>query len=325
VDRDANILILGKIHDAGLDLLRAEHGLSITELPDYSPELTHHLSEAHAIIVRMTKIGAGEIAAAPRLKIVARHGVGYDTVDVEALTARGIPLTIVGNVNAVAVAEHALALMLALAKRVLRYDAATRAGDFDIRNTFSLRELYERTVLIVGFGRIGQETARRCAAFGMEVIIADPFVVGADVRAQGYRYAGDFRMVLAEADYVTLHVPKSPQTENMIGTEELAAMKPGACLINASRGGLVDEQALYESLSSGRLGGAGLDVFEPEPPAADHPLFGLDTVIVSPHCAAITEECGRRMALSCAESVLAGLAGTLTADLVVNESVLTDN
>jgi len=325
VDRDANILILGKIHDAGLDLLRAEHELSITELPDHSPELKRHLSEAHAIIVRMTKIGAEEIAAAPGLKIVARHGVGYDTVDVEALTARGIPLTIVGNVNAVAVAEHALALMLALAKRVLRYDAATRAGNFDIRNTFSLRELYERTVLVIGFGRIGRETARRCAAFGMEVIIADPFVAASDVRAYGYRYAGDFRAVLAEADYVTLHVPKSPQTENMIGTEELSAMKPGACLINASRGGLVDEQALYASLSGGHLGGAGLDVFEPEPPATDHPLFGLDTVIVSPHCAAFTKECGRRMAVSCAESVLARLAGTLTADLVVNESVLTDN
>jgi len=319
------ILILGKIHDGGVDLLRPVDGLSITELPDHSPELKDHLGEANAIIVRTTRIGVDEIAAAPGLKIVARHGVGYDAVDVEALTAKGIPLTVVGNVNAVAVAEHALALMLALAKRVLRYDAATRAGNFDIRNTFSLSELYGNIVLVVGFGRIGQETARRCAAFGMKVIIADPFVAEADVTTHGYRHAGNFREVLAEADYVTLHVPRSSETDNMIGKKELSAMKQGACLINVSRGGMVDEQALYESLSGGHLGGAGLDVFEFEPPAADHPLFSLDTVVISPHCAAFTEGCARRMAVSCAESVLAVLAGTLTADLVVNASVLTDS
>ncbi len=318
-----NVLILGKIHDGGVDLLKSEDGLSITQLGDHAPDLADHLGTADAIIVRMTKIGAAEIAAAPGLKIVARHGVGYDTVDVEALTAKGIPLTLVGNVNAVAVAEHTLALMLALAKRILRYDAATRAGNFDIRNTFSLSELYEKTVLVVGFGRIGQETARRCAAFGMKVIVADPFVAEATVTAEGYGYTKDFHDVLAAADYLTLHVPKSPQTDHMIGAEELAAMKPGACLINASRGGMVDEQALYEQLSSGHLGGAGLDVFELEPPAAGHPLFALDTVVISPHCAAFTEECARRMAVACAKSVLAALGGTLTAELVVNSSVMT--
>ncbi|MDH5750547.1 MAG: hydroxyacid dehydrogenase [Rhodospirillales bacterium] len=320
-----NVLILGKIHSGGVDLLRDATGIAITELPDHSPDMKDHLGKTDAIIVRMTKIGTEEIAAAPGLKIVARHGVGYDTVDVEALTAAGIPLTIVGNVNAVAVAEHTLALMLALSKRLLRYDAATRAGNFDIRNTFSLSELYEKTVLVVGFGRIGQETARRCAAFGMKVIVADPFVAEADVAALEYGHTGDFRKALGKADYVTLHVPKSPETDNMIGAKEMAAMKQGACLINASRGGMVDEQALYDQLSSGHLGGAGLDVFEPEPPTAGHPLFALDTVIISPHCAAFTEECARRMAVSCAESVLAVLSGTLKADLVVNSSVMTNN
>ena len=146
------VTVLGNIHPAGISLLKSDPQVSVTELPDHPPDVASHLGDCDAVIVRMTRIGGAEIDAAPRLRIVARHGVGYDTVDVDALSARGIPLTVVGDVNAVAVAEHTLALMLALARRLVRYDPAVRDGRFDIRNTFSITELFEKTVLVVGFG-----------------------------------------------------------------------------------------------------------------------------------------------------------------------------
>lgn len=315
------ILVLGKIHAAGLERLGAVADFAVEELPDHAAELLDRVADADAIIVRMTKIDEAVIAAAPNLRIVARHGVGYEAVDVEALTRRAIPLALVGDVNSGAVAEHTLALMLALARRLVAYDQATRAGDFAIRDSFSARELGNATVLILGFGRIGRQVARRCAAFDMSVIVADPFVEATEVEEAGYRHAGDFHDALGEADYVTIHIPKSPDTEYLIGAAELAAMKPGAAVLNVSRGGIVDEAALHDALVAGRLRGAALDVFEDEPPGRDNPLFALDSVVVSPHCAAFTQECVRRMALACAENVLAALDGRLDRSLVVNRDV----
>lgn len=316
------VLILGKLHAAGLERLGAVAGIEIEELPDHAAELPDRVADADAIIVRMTPIDTDLIDAAPNLRIVARHGVGYEAVDVDALTRRAIPLALVGDVNSGAVAEHTLALMLALAKRLVAYDQATRAGEFAISDSFSARELSGRTVLILGFGRIGRQVARRCAAFEMSVVVADPFVEASVVREAGYRYLGDFHDALGEADYVTVHVPKSPDTEYLIGAAELGAMKPEASVLNLSRGGIVDEAALRDALVAGRLRGAALDVFEDEPPASDNPLFALDSVVVSPHCAALTEECARRMALACAENVLAVLDGRLDPALVVNREVL---
>lgn len=316
------VLILGKIHAAGLERLGAAADIAVEELPDHAADLLQRVADADAIVVRMTPIDAGLIDAAPKLRIVARHGVGYEAVDVEALTRRNIPLALVGDVNSGAVAEHTLALMLALARRLVAYDRATREGDFAIRDSFSARELGNATVLILGFGRIGRQVARRCAAFDMSVVVADPFVEAAKVEEAGYRHVGDFHDALGEADYVTVHIPKTSDTEYLIGAAELAAMKPGAAVLNVSRGGIVDEAALYEALSAGRLRGAALDVFEDEPPGRDNPLFALDSVVVSPHCAAFTQECARRMALACADNVLAALDGRLDRSLVVNRDVL---
>lgn len=314
----SKVLVLGKIHQAGIDLLRRDSSLAVTALPDHSPRLIEEVSDADAIIVRMTPVGEGVIAAAPRLRVVARHGVGYDTIDVAALTRRGIPLAVVGDVNSGAVAEHALALMLAMAKRIVIQDQAVRDGRFDIRDGFAATELAEKVLLVVGFGRIGREVARLCSCFGMRVLVADPYVDASTISAAGYEYVADFRARLSDADYLSIHVPKSNDTSHLIGSGEIAAMKAGACLVNVSRGGIVDEAALTEALESGHLRAAALDVFDPEPPKPDNPLFRLDSVVLSPHSGAFTQECGRRMAVVCARNVLAALTGTLNADLVVN-------
>jgi D-3-phosphoglycerate dehydrogenase len=316
-----NVLVLGKIHPAGIGRLDAA-SCTVRELPDHPADLMRHVADADAIIVRMTRIDAAAINAAPGLRIVARHGVGYEAVDVDALTSRGIPLALVGDVNSGAVAEHTLALMLGLAKRLTVYDRATRQGDFAIRDSFSARELSGKTVLVIGFGRIGREVARRCACFGMSVTAADPFVAPSTVAEAGYEYASDFHTVLDRADYVTIHVPKTPDAGYLFGAPELAALKPEAAVLNLSRGGVVDETALREALLAGRLRGAALDVYEDEPPGPDNPLFALDSVILSPHCAALTEECARRMALACADNVLAAFDGRLDPELVVNRDVL---
>ncbi|MDH3230150.1 MAG: hydroxyacid dehydrogenase [Alphaproteobacteria bacterium] len=316
-----DVLVLGRIHTAGIDRLRGA-SCTVRELPDHPADLTRHAAAADAIIVRMTRLDAAAIDAAPGLRIVARHGVGYEAVDVDALTARGIPLALVGDVNSGAVAEHTLALMLGLAKRLTAYDRATRQGDFAVRDSFSARELSGKAVLVVGFGRIGRAVARLCACFGMSVIAADPFVDASTVEAAGYTHVSDFRAALDRADYVTIHVPKAPGADYLIGAPEIAALKPEAAVLNLSRGGIVDESALREALLAGRLRGAALDVFEDEPPGPDNPLFALDSVIVSPHCAAFTEECARRMALACADNVLAAFEDRLDPSLVVNREVL---
>jgi D-3-phosphoglycerate dehydrogenase len=182
--------------------------------------------------------------------------------------------------------------------------------------------LLNKTVLVAGFGRIGREVAQRCAAFGMTVVIADPFVPADEIEKAGYRPAENFRAALPQADYVSIHVPKTPETENLITAKEIATMKDGAFIVNVSRGGMVNEHDLCRALSSGKLAAAALDVFEPEPPKSDNPLFKLDNLVVSPHCGAFTVECGQRMAEVCARNVLAVFDGTLDPALVVNKEVL---
>lgn len=318
----AKVLILGKIEAAGIDLLLEHGSIDVLELPDHSPDIMQHVGDTEAIIVRMTRIDSKIIDAAPSLKVVARHGVGYETVDVEALTARGIPLAVVGDVNSGAVAEHTLAMMLAASKRIIVHDRALREGRFDVRDGFDASELAEKIVLIVGFGRIGRRVAARCAAFEMDVYVHDPYVAMDDVLPYGYKLAPVLQDALEIADYVCLHVPKSAKTVNLIGKSELARMKPTAMLTNVSRGGVVDEAALFEALSQKQLGAAALDVFDPEPPLADNPLLSLDSVVLSPHCAAFTRECGRRMSIACARNVIAAFDGCLDPALVVNSETL---
>lgn len=319
----SRVLVLGHINEAGLALLRARPDVTVDLLPGGSDaELIARLPEVEGILVRTNRLSAALLDAAPRLKVVSRHGVGYDNVDLAALDRRRIPLTVVGNVNAVPVAEQAFFLMLALAKQGLAHDRATRSGNWGFRERFASVELAGKRLLVVGFGRIGRQVAARAAAFGMTVAAYDPYVAAETMAAAGVRQVATLRAGLAEADFVTLHTPLNDETRNILDAAALAAMKPGARLICTARGGLVDEAALIEALRCGRLAGAGLDVFAAEPPAADDPLLALDSVVLSPHIGALTQECGVRMAEVAARNVLAGLDGTLDPALVVNPQVL---
>lgn len=322
MENKAKLLVIGQIHDAGYARLDGRDDVAVTRLDAPTrDQVAAEIVDADAVAIRTFPLTRDLIDKAGRLRIVSRHGVGYDTVDVAALTERNIPLTVVGNVNAVTVAEHALYLMLTLAKRGFAYDQATRHGNWGYRDAFAATELSGKTVLICGFGRIGRGVAKRCAAFDMRVTVCDPMVDDTVVHADGYGYVEQMAEGLPHADFVTLHLPMTAETKGMINAATLDLMKPGAFLINTARGGLVDEPALIAALQAGRIGGAGLDVFDAEPPAADNPLFALDNVVLSPHIAGLTLECAMRMSEVTLTNVLDLLDDKLDRDLVVNREV----
>ncbi len=318
-----SILILGRIHEAGLDILRARPGVSFEIMAQpVEPDILALAPTADAIIVRTTKLTAAAIDSAPKLKIVSRHGVGYDNVDMAALDRRRIPLTLVGNVNALSVAEHTLFMMLTLAKRGIAYDRATRNGDWKLRDTFGATELAGKTLLLLGFGRIGREVARRAQAFGMTVLAYDPYVRDAAMFAARAQSVAKLPEAIPQADFISVHLPMTAETKGIIGAQQFAAMKKTAIVISTARGGLVDEAALAEALKSGQIRAAGLDVFVDEPPAPNDPLLKLDNLLLSPHIAGLTEECAMRMAEVSARNALAGLDGKVDPELVVNKHVL---
>ena len=321
-----SILILGKIHEAGLDILRARPGVSFEIMAQPAEaDILALAPTADAIIVRTTKLTAAAIDSAPKLKIVSRHGVGYDNVDMAALDRRRIPLTLVGNVNALSVAEHTLFMMLNLAKRGIAYDRATRNGDWKLRDTFGATELAGKTLLLLGFGRIGREVTRRAQAFGMTVMAYDPYVRDAAMFAARVQPVAKLADALPQADFISVHLPMTAETKGIIGSQQFATMKRSAIVISTARGGLVDETALADALRSGQIRAAGLDVFVDEPPAPNDPLLKLDNLLLSPHIAGLTEECAMRMAEVSARNALAGLDGQVDPELVVNKHVLNHN
>lgn len=314
-----HLLIAGKLHPSGLDLLRSssvtfDHVEEISE-QSYQP----CLERADGLVIRTQPLSAASVAKAPGLKVVSRHGVGYDAVDVAALNARGIPLCIVGDVNSSGVAEHAMMLILAATHRLIAADRATRAGDWGWRNGLQAQEVAGKRLLIVGFGRIGQKLAGMARAFGMEIAAYDPYLP-ADRWPAGAVRVDDLALALVGADAVSLHLPRADRA--VLGAAEIALMKPGAVVVNSARGGLVDEMALAEALRAGRLGGAGIEVFDAEPPAQNHPLFGIERAVLTPHNAALTVECAERMAIASVQNVLDYFAGTLDPALVVNASAI---
>jgi D-3-phosphoglycerate dehydrogenase len=317
------VLLSGRIHDDGIAILRAREDVVIEEMAGSSPaEFVARLPAADGLLIRTAPLPEEAIAVAKRLKVVSRHGVGYDNIPVPALTKAGIPLALAVGANADAVAEHVFYLVLAVAKNGRAYDRAVRDGGWDDRNRLAAFEIGGRTILLVGFGRVGRAVARLAKAFAMKVLAHDTAVGAADMAAAGVEAVGDWRAALRRADVVSLHVPRFPETENMIGAAELAQMKPEAILINTSRGGLVDEYALAEALQRGHLAGAGIDALVDEPPLAGNPLLSSERVILSPHCAGLTREGAARLGVYAALNVLAGLDGRLDPAVVVNPSVL---
>lgn len=314
-----HVLVAGRIHPAGLDLLRGASGVTVDAVDEVTTEAyAPRIVEADALLIRTQPLPAAVIATAPRLKIVSRHGVGFDAVDVPALDARGITLAIVGDVNSRPVAEHAMALIMAVTKRIVAFDAATRGDGWGTRNGFSATELWGKRLFLVGFGRIGRLVAGMASAFGMEVLAYDPFQSAEQVRSGGATPVAGLLEGLRQADVVSLHVPKA-EGKALIGAGELAALAPHAVLVNTARGDLVDEGALADALEAGRLAGAGLDVFAQEPPASGSRLLGSDHVVLTPHSAALTRECAARMSEVAARNILDFFAGTLDRGFVVNK------
>lgn len=320
------ILVAGKIHPAGLDILYRAPDFTVQLVQDVSVEsYAPFIAEADALLIRTQPLTAKEISAAKNLRIVSRHGVGYDSVDVAALTERNIPLTIVGNVNSLSVAEHTLSMLLALAKRICYFDSSIRAGEWNRRNSFSAVEVAGRTLFILGFGRIGREVARLAKSFRMKVIAYDPFLPDNIFAESGVTRVAAIHEGLQLADAVTIHLPLSGD-KAVIGAEELALMKPHAILINTARGGIVDEEALATALQNDALGGAGLDVLQQEPPSLSSALLAQrERLILSPHSAGLTEEAAMRMSVSAAANIVNFFTGQLDTDLVVNKQVLALN
>lgn len=300
------IYVLDAFQEAGVELAR-QHA-DVVCWPD--PQIKDWPEHADAVMVRMTPITAEQLARAKHVKLICKQGVGYDTIDIEAAKRHGIAVSRTPGVNSDAVAEMAMALALAVTRRVARFDRMLRAGEEIVRPRYLGVEMTGKTVGIVGMGNIGTAAMRKwVGAFNARIIAYDPYVPADRWADTPHVRASSLREVLTQADLLTLHVPLTDETRHMIGRDELALMKSDAVLVNASRGGIVDEQALYESLSAGHLFGAGLDVFEVEPPPPDHPLLSLPNVVATPHAAGGTSDTQVRSSLRVATQVLDALAG----------------
>ncbi len=316
------ILLCRQLHPAGQAVLDARSDLDIITLHDPPVEQFHqHLSSADAVLCWLERVDQAALAVAPRLRVVSRYGVGFDTVDIAACTERDIPVMVVNGTNDLSVAEHAMMLMLAVARRALDNDQIVKAGGWWAKDGPGMVDLAGRSVLVVGYGRIGSRVARYCRAFQMKVMVMDPGFHPARIAADGFTPIRDFHAGLADADVVTLHCPLSPATHHLMDTAAFATLKPGAILVNTARGPIVEEAALVAALTSGRLHGAGLDVLEVEPSTATNPLYALPNVVVSPHNAASTEEGLARMARQAARNILDVLDGKRDPAFMVNGEI----
>lgn len=316
-----NILVAGKLHSAGRALLDAAPGMAVRYIEDISEaSYAPQIGWADALLIRTQPLSAATVAKAEKLRIVSRHGVGYDAVDVAALNERGIALAVCGDVNSTSVAEHAAMMILAATKRALRADRSVRQGPWDWRNALESQDLRGRNLLLLGYGRIGRQVATMMSGFGMEIRAYDPFLLRQGWPDGPAAPAPDLTEALAWADIISVSLPRAEKP--LIGTAEFAHMKDGAILVNTARGGIVDEAALISALSSGKVAAAGLDVFEDEPPRPDNPLLAFDQVLLSPHIAGVTDGAAIRMALGSAQNILDFFAGKIDPKLIVNAEML---
>jgi D-3-phosphoglycerate dehydrogenase / 2-oxoglutarate reductase len=308
------VLIAEKLAQSAMDVLGSEFDIRHVDGADRSA-LLPALADADAVLVRSaTQIDAEALAAAPKLKVVARAGIGLDNVDVPACTARGVLVVNAPQSNIITAAEHALALLFAVARQIPAAHASMEGGGWK-RSSFNGVEIAEKTVGIVGLGRIGQLVAARIAAFGTEVIAYDPYLQPARAASLGVRLV-DLPTLLRESDIITIHLPKTPETLGLIGEAELRTVKPNLIVVNAARGGLIDEKALADALAEGRVRGAGIDVYLSEPPGADNPLLSAPNVVHTPHLGASTTEAQDKAGTAVARSVKLALRGEFVPDAV---------
>src|ERR1700742_856891 len=308
-------------------LLNERDDIELVEFPnlisagDFQAMLKQH-APVHGVALGATRFGEPELEASNDMKVVTRIGVGYDAVDVPALSRRKVPLMVAGSANSPSVAEQALFMMLTLAKRAVELHTLVKDGAWATRLGKLPYDLFGKTVLIVGFGRIGSRTAKRCLAMEMNVLVYDPYKPAAEIKTSGYEAVADLDAALPRADFVSVHCPKTPETVGLFNAARLKLMKPSAYLINTARGGIVEEAALYDALKSGKLAGAGLDVFEQEPPPVGHSLFELPNVIIAPHVAGVTHEAVERMSEQPARNIPSVLDGEPIRQNVINQDAL---
>ena len=318
-----HVLVIQSFHPAGMAMLEARQDIRLTVTDDMSFEhLSQAVRDADIIAVRNQPLPAALLEHAPKLTCIAKHGVGVDKIDLDYCSARNIPVINTPGANAVSVAEQTVALILACAKNMRINDLAVRSGDFAIRESRNTLCITAKKLLLCGFGGIGQTVARMMAGFAMEIFFYDPFLPETTAAGLDARRVSDLHAALPAMDVVSLHLPLTEATRGMFGSKELSLMRPDAILVSTARGGIVDEAALGEALRAGRLAAAGLDVFEQEPPDPGSPLLTMDSLIASPHNAALSREGAARMGWETAENIIAFLEKRVDARRIVNRENL---
>ena len=298
------VAVLGKVDPKGLSFL-IENEFKVIEIESFEIQnLKEQLKDVDGILLRTTKLDKEILQHCDNLKIISRHGVGYDNVDLDFLNENKIALGITSTSNAVSVAEHVLSFFIYLTKNLSLSDSLVKEGNFEKRSQLpNFFELYKKKVLIIGFGRIGKEVAKRCLGFDMEVYVYDPFLDN-EIIIRNQCIPIEKNQGLAIADFITIHLPLNGDTKNFISQTELNVMKKSSILVNTSRGGIVNENDLCIALESKKIQGAGMDVFVSEPPESNHPFFKLDNILLTPHNAALTLECRERMSLEASQNIV---------------------
>ena len=298
------VAVLGKVDQKGLSFLR-ENEFNVIEIENFEIQnLKEQLKDVDGILLRTTRLDKEILQHCDNLKIISRHGVGYDNVDLDFLNENKIALGITSTSNAVSVAEHVLSFFIYLTKNLSLSDSLVKEGNFEKRSNLpNFFELYKKKVLIIGFGRIGKEVAKRCLGFDMEVYVYDPFLDN-EIIIRNQCIPIEKNQGLAIADFITIHLPLNGDTKNFISQKELNVMKKNSILVNTSRGGIVNENDLCIALESKKIQGAGMDVFVSEPPEPSHPFFKLDNILLTPHNAALTLECRERMSLEASQNIV---------------------
>ena len=303
------VAIIGPMHENGWCVFK-KRNFDVFEITDLSRDnLIKELRNVEGIALRTAKLNREVMSKCPNLKIVARHGVGYDNVDLEYLNEKKLALAVTGTANAVSVAEHVMTMFLYIIKQINKSDQLTKKGDFNKKISLpNFFELYQKNILILGFGRIGQAVAKRCIGFEANVYVYDPFVDKKIIENKKCHKI-DFTEGLVLADLISIHMPLTNKTKNLIARDQFMKMRENCILINTARGGIINEEDLAWALINKKIFGAGLDVFETEPPKNDNPLFLLDNIVLTPHNAALTLECRKRMAIETAENIVFYLEG----------------
>ena len=307
------ILIIQPIHHAGIDLLEKNSNYEFEIIKNTEINfLKSKIKDCDGVTIRTSKLSGDIIHAASKLKIISRHGVGYDNIDLKSSKEKNITLAITATANAVAVAEHVMFMLLSISKGKNMYDNTVKEGNFDDRNKLPKTiEIWNKNILIAGFGRIGQALIKRCLGFEMKVFVYDPFVSKEVIEKFGGIKIDNINEVCKNIDAISLHVPLNENTKNLINYELLKTMKKNCIIINAARGGIINEIDLDRALNEDLIFGAGLDVFEIEPPNLENPLLKNNKVFLSPHTAAFTEECMTRMGIETVQNIIDFFDGKL--------------